>query len=445
MTRLIPSPLRALALAALLAVVAAGVASKPAGAVDVVKITSPGGIKAWVVVDKTTPILTISFAFRGGAVRDPAGKEGLAKMVTNLLDQGAGDLDAQALQRQIEDMSIRFSISASRDSVLGSLRTLASRKDDAFRLFALMMTKPRFDKEAVARVRRQLVNVAIRAEKKPSTIAARSFMARAYPHLPYSRPSGGTPKSLAAITDADLRGFVKGTFARDNLVVGVVGNVDPKEVGPWLDRMFGALPAKSAPLTVKWTAPKLDGKVHVVPFDVPQSQIVFGQAGLKRHDKDFIPAFVMNRILGRGSFTSRLYTEVREKRGLAYGIYTVLSPMDYSALYYGSTATTNAAAGQVIRIVRAEWEKMAKEGVTAEELAAAKKYLTGAYPLYFSEAKGLASTLVAAQLDDLPSDYFNKRNSYIEAVTVDDIKRVAKRLLKEKQLTFVVVGKPKGL
>lgn len=437
--------LRSVALAASLALAAIAVTAAPASALDVQKITSPGGIKAWLVVDRTTPIITVSFAFRGASVRDPKGKEGVAKMVAGLLDQGAGDLDAQALQSKLEDLSIRFSVNAGRDSFTGSLRTLGERRDEAIRLFAMMLTKPRFDPAAVARVRRQMISAAVRSAKRPNSIASRSWMARAFPNHSYGRPSGGTPDTLAAITEADLRSFVRGTFARDNLVVGVVGNVDPEEVGPWLDRMFGGLPAKSAPLEVKKIAPKLDGEIHVVPFEVPQSRIVFGQTGLPRDDEDFYAAYLMNHILGRGSFTSRLYQEVREKRGLAYGIYTYLMPLDYAALYFGVTATTNAAVTETIRLVRQQWELMAENGVAAEELAAAKKHLTGAYPLRFAEAKDLASMLVSVQMDNLGADYFDKRNSYIEAVTVDDIRRVAKRLLHEKQLTFVVVGAPKGL
>lgn len=432
-----------LALAALATATVVSVA--PASAVDVQKITSPGGIKAWVVADKTTPIITISFAFRGGSIRDPLGKEGRASMVRSLLDQGAGDLDAQALQRKLEDMSIRFSVSSGRDAFSGSLRTLGNTKDEAFRLLATILTKPRFDAAAVARVRRQLISAAIRSARKPNTIASRTWMARAFPDHPYGRVTGGTPKSLAAITEADLRAFVRETFARDNLVIGVVGNVDPKEVGPWLDTMFGSLPAKSAPLKVAKVAPKLDGKIDVVAFDVPQSQIIFGQTGLSRKDRDFYAAYLMNHILGQGSFTSRLYNEVREKRGLAYGVYTYLLSLDYTSLYLGSTATTNAAVKQTIEIIRRQWELMAEKGATAEELAAAKKHLTGAYPLRFAEAKGLASMLVGVQLEYLGADYFDKRNSYVEAVTLADIKRVAKRLLHEKRLTFVVVGAPKGL
>lgn len=426
------------------AILFTALAVTPAAAVDIVKVTSPGGIKAWVVVDKTTPIITVSFAFRGGAVRDPKEKEGLAVMVAGLLDQGAGDMNAQALQSKLEDLSIRFSMRAGRDDFTGSLRTLGENREVAFRLLSDILSKPRFDAPAVARVRAQLISSAIRATRRPGRIASKRWMARAFPDHPYGRPTGGTAKSLAAITDADLKTLAKGAFARDNLIVGVVGNIDPKDVGKWLDTIFGGLPAKSAPVNVKKVAPKLDGKVDVVRFNVPQSQIVFGQAGLARLDKDFYPAFVMNHILGAGSFTARLYKEVREKRGLAYGVGTYLLPLEYANLYMGSTATNNAQANETIRIVREQWELMAKNGVTKAELAAAKRYLTGAYPLRFSESSGLARMLVGVQLVGLEPDFFDKRNSYVEAVTVEDIKRVAKRLMNEKRLTFVVVGAPAG-
>jgi zinc protease len=183
----------------------------------------------------------------------------------------------------------------------------------------------------------------------------------------------------------------------------------------------------------------------VVDFDTPQSVALFGHAGIERDHPDYFPAYVMNHILGSGGFESRLMHEVREKRGLTYGIYSYLLPKDHAAVYLGSVASANAVMAETIAVVRAEWQKMASEGVTEEELEAAKKYLTGAYPLRFDGNSQIANIMVGMQMQGLPIDYINTRNDKVNAVTLEDIRRVASELLQPDQLHFVVVGKPVGL
>ncbi|MEQ9574191.1 MAG: pitrilysin family protein, partial [Rhodospirillales bacterium] len=412
----------------------------PAKAAQIERVVSPGGIEAWLVEDHLNPIISLSLAFRGGSSLDPEGKEGLANMVSTLLDEGAGDLDSQAFQQTLEDNSITLRFSAARDSFGARVQTLTEYRDLAFDLLRQAMTQPRFDAEPVSRLRAQLLANLRHESEDADAIAGKTLMKTLYPDHPYGRPTGGTPESVAAIQIADLRAFVKERLARDTLAIGVVGDITAKELAPLLDKTFGALPAKAAPWKVPEVAPKVAGRTIIVEKPLKQSNILFADRGLMRNDPDFYAAYVMNHILGGGGFTSRLYSEVREKRGLAYSVYTYLHPMDRSAIYAGGAGTANARVAETIKVVGDEWAKLAQDGVTEAELTAAKQYLTGSFPLRFTATERIAAILVGMQTEDLGIDYLDKRNSYIEAVTLDDIRRVARKLLHPKDLTVVVVG-----
>jgi zinc protease len=431
----------ALALAAVVFVLYAA----PAKATQIERVVSPGGIEAWLVEDHLNPIISLHLAFRGGSALDPEGKEGLANMVSTLLDEGAGDLDSKAFQQTLEDKSITLRFSAARDSFGARVQVLTEYRDLAFDLLRRAMTEPRFDAEPVSRLRAQLLANLRHESEDADAIAGKTLMKTLYPDHPYGRPTGGTLESVAAIQVADMRAFVKERLALDTLAIGVVGDITAKELAPLLDKTFGALPAKAAPWAVAEVAPKVAGRTIVIEKPLKQSNILFADRGLMRKDPDFYTAYVMNHILGGGGFTSRLYTEVREKRGLAYSVYTYLHPMDRSAIYAGGAGTANARVAETLKVVRDEWAKLAKDGVTEAELTAAKQYLTGSFPLRFTATERIAAMLVGMQTEDLGIDYLDKRNSYIEAVTLDDIRRVARKLLHPDDLTIVVVGEPKDV
>ena len=317
----------------------------PARAMDVQRVVSPGGIEAWLVEDHTNPMLAVRFAFRGGSALDPAGKEGLADMVSTLLDEGAGDLDSQAFQRRLESLAVTLRFDAGLDSFGGRMRTLTRNRDDAFDLLRMAVTKPRFDAEPIERMRAQLLaNLRVKSED-PGTIASRALFKALFPNDPYGRPSEGTEATIAKITVDDLRGFVARRLARDNLVVGVVGDISPVDLSALLDRTFGALPAHATDWRQSPVTPAAPKGVEVIAKTVPQSNIVFAQRGLMRDDPDFYTAYVLNHILGGGGFTSRLYDSIREKRGLAYSVYSALYPLDRAGLIIGGAGTANASAG----------------------------------------------------------------------------------------------------
>ena len=445
MARVVRGALPALCL---LVAAVAFLAPRPAAAVAVERVESPGGIVAWLVRDRMVPLVSIEFSFRGGAALDPAGKAGLADMTTSLLDEGAGDIDSQTFQRKLSDLAVSISFDAGMDTIRGSLKTLNRTRDEAVGLLALALTKPRFDDDAVERIRQQILAVLARHSTDPNDIAGRVWWKVVFPDHPYGMPVEGTEATVAAITADDMRALVAERFVRNELIVGVVGDITPEELGPLLDRAFGGLPAHKGirpPLPEARPAAASIGQTYVVEHEVPQSVVLFGHGGIKREDPDWYAAYTMNYILGGGGFASRLYEEVREKRGLAYSVYSYLTPLSAAGVYSGGVSTANERVGESIAVIREVWARMRDEGAGEEELRDAKTYLTGSFPLRFTSTDRIARMLVGMQYNSLGIDYIEKRNAFIEAVSPEDIRRIAKRLLKPEGLTVVIVGKPDGV
>jgi zinc protease len=433
--------LAAIALTA--ATVVAGVAS-PAHATKIERLSTPGGIEVWLVRDATVPLIAVDFAFRGGANQDPVEKPGIANLAVDLLDEGAGDLDSKTFKDRLERRAIELSFQTGRDYVRGTMRTLTENRDEAFNLLRLALTAPRFDAKDIERVRAQTVSRLERQTTSPNDIASRNWWEVAFPGHPYGRPVLGTLDSVPRITADDLHAYVKRIFAREYLKVAVVGDIDTESVGRLVDSTFGSLPAKAQRVVAADVTPKGLGRRIVVDLDVPQAVVTFGGIGVARHDPDFMAAYVVNHILGGGSFTSRLYKEVREKRGLAYGVFDSLVWLNHSAVLIGGTATRAEATGDAIKVIEDEFQSMAKDGPTQDELDKAKTYLKGSFALGLDTSSKIANQLVMMQIDNLGIDYIDRRDSLIDAVTLADAKRVAKRLL-DPGLLVTVVGRPKGV
>jgi zinc protease len=415
-------------------------------AMDVRKVVSDKGIVAWFVPDKSVPLVAVSFAFRNaGSATDPDGKEGLAEMTSGLLDEGAGDLKSQAFQRSLEEIAAQMSFSAGKDTFTGQLRTLAAERDRAFDLLKLALNAPRFDDAPVKRIQSQMLASLRRQSKNPQKISGRLWSETVFPGHPYSKPSDGTEKTVATLTADDLKSFVRDRFTRDRLVIGVVGDISEEELKHRLDSVFGDLPPEGPEVAIPETTPAGSGKTLIVRKQIPQSIMILGHAGIKRADPDWYAALLVTRVFGGGGLSSRLYEEIREKRGLAYSVYAYLSPMEHSALLAGGVATQNARAAESLSVIRAEWQKLADAGITAKELETAKTYMNGSFPLRLGSSRSIANMLVGIQISDLGMDYIKKRPSLINAVTLEAANKVAKRLYKAKDLTVVIVGDPQGI
>ncbi|WP_245487846.1 pitrilysin family protein [Mesorhizobium sp. M4A.F.Ca.ET.022.05.2.1] len=412
-------------------------------AMNIQEVKSEKGITAWLVEDHTVPIVAIRFVFDGGTAQDPAGKEGLANLMTGLFDEGAGDLDSDAFQVKLDDAGAEMSFDAQRDGTYGSMRMLSEGKDAAFDLLMLAVNRPRFDQAPLDRVRAQVLSGIIANERDPNAIAQRKWLSAIYGEHPYSRPDEGTRQSIAAITPQDLGAFHKASFARDGLHVAVVGDIDAATLRRKLDQLFGDLPQKQALAPIADTQPKL-GQQLEVDYDLPQTSLQFAYPGVKRSAPDFFAAVLVNDILGGGTFTSRLYEEVREKRGLAYGVDSNLVDHEHSNALVITTATRSDRAAETLALVRQVVKGMAEQGPTEVELEAAKKYMIGAYAINnLDSSASIAATLLELQLDNLGIDYLQRRAALINAVTIADVKAAAKKLLSSDP-AIMVVGPPLG-
>jgi zinc protease len=410
----------------------------PASATKIERVVSPGGIEAWLVRESAVPLIAMDFAMQGGANQDPAEKPGVGHLMAGLLDEGAGDLDARAFQERMDRSAVELGFRVQRDEFRGSLRILRDKMDEGFELLRLALNAPRFDADAIERNREQMLTALRRETTNPNDIGNRLWWRTAFPDHPYGRPLNGTLESVPLISRDDLKAYVGNVFARDKLKIGVVGDIDAATLGPLLDKVFGALPAKGKISSVAPVRIDAAGRRIFVDLKVPQAVLNFGGNGIARKDPDFMPAFVLNHIMGGGSFSSRLYKEVREKRGLVYGVYTYLLPLDETALLMGGTQTRAEKADETLELIQSEIKQLIESGPSAEELDKAKSYLKGAYALNFDTSAKIAGQLVQIQLDDVGIDYIERRNSLIEKVTLDDIKRAAKRLLDSGMLVTVV-------
>lgn len=428
-----------------LAVFTLGVfAAQTASAVDIQKVTSPGGIKAWLVEDASIPFVALEVRFEGGASMDRPGKRGAVNLMTALLEEGSGDLDARGFATASESVAAQFRYNVGDDTLSVSARFLTEKADESIALLRDSLVDPTFPNEDLERVRAQVLAGIESDAKDPNAIASLRFDEVLYGDHPYGSSIDGTEGSVTALAREDILLAHRDALVKDRVYVGAAGDISAADLGLLLDTLLGDLPVSERPLPDDVDVQTHAG-VEIVDFDTPQSVALFGHKGITRDDPDFFAAYVLNQILGGGGFEARLMTEVREKRGLTYGVYSYLSPKSHAEVYLGSVASANDRIAEAIDVIRAEWAKAAIAGVTETELEAAKTYLTGAYPLRFDSNAAIARILVGMQLDHLTPDYITSRNAKIDALTVADIKRVAARILRPEELLFVVVGQPVGL
>ncbi|HEY1962135.1 MAG TPA: pitrilysin family protein, partial [Rhizomicrobium sp.] len=423
----------------LLLLIGALIAPAAAQAVNVQNLDMGKNVQVWYVEDHTLPMVALTAALPAGSAYDPKEKAGLAAFTADLLNEGAGNLNSQAYQSALSDKAIRLSMTTQRDYLVISLVTLTENAKEAFRLLGLALTHPRFDNDAVIRVRSQIIAALEQEDEDPPTVASKGFSNTFFAGHPYAHPVNGTLSSVSHIGRADVRAFARSHWVRNGLKIAVSGDADASTLKMLIGSAFGQLPARWAPPIPPVRHVGAPG-VHVIPMPVPQPTAIFGLPGILRSDKDFIPGYVANYILGGGGFSSRLMQEVREKRGLTYGISSSLDTLKKAGLFAVEVATRVGAMKQTIDVVRATMKNFSENGATDKELADAKTYITGSFPLAFSSNSGIASELNSFQRVGLPIGYVAKRNALINAVKLDDVKRVAKRLFNPAKLTIVIGG-----
>jgi zinc protease len=430
---------RRLALAGLLGVVALPAAA----AVEVGEVTTPLGIRAWLVEDRSTPVVAVSFSFDGGSARDPEGQKGVSSLAAALLTDGAGTMNAEAFKRRLEDLATSLSFGSSLDYVGGSLRTLSANRVDAFDMLRQAVTAARFDADRIEQRRAQMIAGLNQADQRPASVAQRTMMATVFAGHPYSSNASGVREDLRTLSQRQIKERAASFLRRSGLIVAAVGDMDAAELSRQIDRAFGSLPAGPAFSDLpNWTPPSRPRTVSV-ERPVPQCSVLMALPGIPRQDPDWHAALVLSHILGGGQ-QSRLFMEVREKRGLAYSISSGMRTQSRSSLFVVSTGSANERVADSLRVIRGELAR-AREGVTDQELAEAKTYLGGSLALLLDSSSSIAGLLHTLQIDRQPRDYLDRRAALIGAVKAEDVRRVARRMLRDEAMTTIVVGKPLGL
>ncbi len=439
-------PLRGLALRALAALlVAVLVLPSTARAVDIKAVTTPAGIKAWLVQDKSAPALSLAFSFAGGTASDPAGQLGITSLMATLLTDGAGTLTSQAFRQRQEDAAASVSFSASLDRLGGSLRVLSANREEGFELLRMALTQPRFDGDMIEQRRAQTIASINQATQRPNSVAARTLMETEFAGHPYANDPDGTSDDLKKLTQQELKQRAASLLIRNGMILAAVGDIDEADLARLLDRTFGSLPVGTPPALPPEWKPPAKARTVVVERPVPQSTALLALPGVARDDPDWYAALIMNHVLGGGGQQSRLFSEVREKRGLAYGASSSLRVYKRAALLVMSTASANERVAEALRVVKAELARLRLEGPTEQEIADAKTYLAGALALSLDSSGAIAGLLHSMQVDGLAPDHLARRAALIAAVKVDDVRRLARRLLRDEALITVVVGKPVGV
>lgn len=407
-------------------------------------LTSPGGVEVWHVESDVVPLIAVSFIFEGGSAQDPADKPGVAQMLARLLDEGAGEYNSDAFQERLAARAIELSFNAGNDAIGGSMKTLVKHADEAFELLRLALTEPRFDADAIERVRAQTIAGLRYQQNDPGVMATRRFFEEGFAGHAYSRPTSGTLESVAVITRDDIASMHRAIVARGRVKVAVVGAISADRLSGLIDKVFGALPDQRVVKPVEVVALQNVGSRFVVDLDVPQSVIRFGTQGIPWRDPGFIPAYVLNHILGGGAFTSRLFQEVREKRGLAYSVGTSLVSYRGAAITWGYTATKNERVAECLDVIAAEMGRLKNDGPSDDELQKAKDYLIGSYALGFDTSTKIAHTLAQIAFEGLGIDYIGRRNALVGAVTQADIHEAAERIFGDGRMLTVIAGRPTG-
>ena len=411
--------------------------------VDIEEWHTENGMRVLFVEANEIPMLQVSVAFAAGNTRDPDEKLGLSSLTSTLLDDGAGELDADELAAALDSMGIEFGSSSSKDMSRASLKTLTDAPilDRAVDLFATILAEPQFPEDALERERGRALVGLQRHKQSPDSVASEAFWGAMYPDHVYGRFGAGNEETLAGITRDDIAEFHRRYFVARNGVMVMVGAVDRGLAERIANRVSQGLEqgerAESIPMVEDPAADDL-----MIDFPSQQSHVSLGHPSIERGNDDYIPFYVGNYTLGGSSFVSLLGEEVRENRGLAYSVYSYLNPMYRRGPFVVGFQTRNDQRDMTIELAREIVTRYVEEGPTQEQLDAAKKHITGAFPLATDSNSKIAGFLLSVAFYDLPLDYLDTYIGRVEAVTVDQVRDVLQRYIHPDRFVQVVVGGP---
>ncbi|MEW6766324.1 MAG: pitrilysin family protein [Pseudomonadota bacterium] len=406
-----------------------------------------GGARVLFVEARSLPMVDVRVSFDAGSARDGVA-HGLASLTAALLDQGikleGGDKDAQAVAEAFENIGARFGSSVSQDAATLSLRSLsdAARLEPALDTFTAVMTRPRLAEEDFLRERERVLLGLKAAEQQPGEVARRAFYKALYGTHPYAFLPDGEPETVSALSVEDVRAFHRRHYVASGMVIVLVGDLSREQAGRIAERLSAAVPAGEALPALPAVVDVSESKIIRIPFPSTQASILAGQVGMARIDPDYFPLYVGNHVLGGSGFSSRLVEEIREKRGLAYSVYSYLMPMRQPGPFVMGMQTKLDQAGQADQLLRENLQRFVKEGPTAAEVEHAKKNIVGGFPLRLDSNKDIADWLNVMGIYRLPPDFLDRYPEQVKETTLPGIRAAWQRRIHPERFVMVIVGGP---
>tara|TARA_Y100000780_G_scaffold211112_2_gene210190 strand:+ start:383852 stop:385702 length:1851 start_codon:yes stop_codon:yes gene_type:complete len=411
--------------------------------VPIQQLKTPAGISVWLVESHTLPMVSVEVAFNAGSMYDPQGKEGVASMTAAMLTQGgAGGLSSEQFLKQTERLGAGIAADADTQVLSVGLQSLSENIEASFSHFAEVINNPDFNKKDFERVKQALLASRKRIQENPGKLADEAFDQLVFGRYhPYAHSVIGTDYSLPALTRKDVEDYYEKMFGRKNMVVSIVGDITPEKAVELVEKHFAKLP-KGRTYNIPEAPQEQPPVLQKITLPVPQTSIIMGHKGISRQNPDYFATLLMNHIFGSGGFSSILMEEVREKRGLAYGIYSYFEPLPHWGAFQVSVKTKNESAFEVVDLVKAEIEKLKENGVSDEAYQEAMDYMIGSFPLRLDSNADILTYLTFMQTENMGADYLDKWLDNMRKVTRDDIHRVAKKYLKPDDMVVVMVGQP---
>ncbi|MEE2694983.1 MAG: pitrilysin family protein [Pseudomonadota bacterium] len=405
------------------------------------KLKTESGIEFWFVEDKSIPIVSLSYSFKGGASLDHDNKAGISNLMTSLMDEGTRNLSASEFKDLMKINGMKMYFSTEKDRIDGVFQIITSQIDDGFSLFYEALNHPRFDEREIEKIKKQ-IEASIRIDESDiPKIASDKFNHFFFNKHSFSRKVKGTLDSITRISKDDLISFHKEAFTRNNLNIGVAGNVSERQIKKYVEMVFGKLSNAGESRRLETFPPMPSGK-EFYKIETPQTTVLFGHSGLSRNDKNFFAIRIANYVLGGGGFQSRLYKNIREKRGLVYSVYSYLLSYQNDGVIIGGFRTRNKSVTETIKRVRDEWKKIERKGITKNELDDAKAYYNGSFTRNFTSTLSIAKLLQIVQYYNLGENYFEERKELIDSLKLDEINNLISEFFKSEELFFMIVGDP---
>jgi zinc protease len=390
---------------------------------------------------KTLPIIKVIVAIKAGSIVEPSAKAGLANLTADLLNEGTARRSAKEISDAIEFVGGSLNTSGGADYVTVSLSVLKKDMDLGFDLLSDVILNPSFSDEEIKRRKAVIKSSIIQQKEDPGTVASKAFSKAVFGEHPYGWPTEGTEDSLETITRQDILDFHRTYYLPNNAIMAVVGDINNSELKAIIEKYFSRWKQNEI------TAPRLPvpspgqgRKVIKINKDITQANIMLGHLGITRDNPDFYAVIVMNYIFGGGGFASRLMDNIRDNKGLSYDVHSSFSANKYSGSFMAGLQTKNVSANAAIEEIIREMNRIMTEPVSDKELDDAKSYLTGSFPLRIDTNNKIAALLISIEYNNLGLDYADNYKTFIEAVTKDDVLRVARKYLNTKDYVLVIVG-----